>query len=104
MIDLTNTLGQKVALYNNQCIDTKKRIHLLAKAEFLNPDSQSHKDRIAQAIIVAAEERGELIDSHGNKKTILAASSGNTGLAVSKIGTRMGYKVVIITDKNVLKK
>lgn len=54
--------------FNKKCLNPSERIQLLAKAEFQNPASQSHKDRIARAMIVKAEERGDLTDSHGNKK------------------------------------
>ena len=67
MLDLTNALGPKVAAYNK--VNPDSPIQLLAKAEFQNPASNSHKDRIARAIITKAEERGELIDENGNKKT-----------------------------------
>ena len=67
MLDLTNALGPKVAAYNKQ--HPNSPIKLLAKAEFQNPASFSHKDRIARAIITKAEERGELTDANGNKKT-----------------------------------
>jgi cysteine synthase len=59
----------------------------------------SHKDRIAKAMLDAAAARGDLMDSSGKKKTILAASSGNTGCSLALIGTLMGYDVVIITNK-----
>ena len=64
----------------------------------MNP-GMSHKDRIAKAMLDAAAARGDLMDSSGKKKTILAASSGNTGCSLALIGTLMGYDVVIITNK-----
>ena len=67
MLDLTNALGPKVAAFNK--LNPDSPIQLLAKAEFQNPASNSHKDRIARAIITKAEERGDLIDQNGNKKT-----------------------------------
>ena len=66
-MDLTNALGPKVAAFNRQNPDSP--IKLLAKTEFRNPASQSHKERIARAMIARAEERGELADVNGNKKT-----------------------------------
>ena len=68
MLDLTSSLGPKVESFNKMCHDPNDRIQLLAKAEFRNPASQSHKDRIARAMILKAEERGDLTDSNGNKK------------------------------------
>jgi len=94
--DLTDALGPKVAAHNARHGDA---IRLLAKAEFRNPASQSHKDRIARAIIREAIRRGDLTSRSGGKKTIIAASSGNTGTAMANIGTQMGYDVTIITNK-----
>ena len=97
LLDLTHTLGPRVASFNKS--NPESPIKLLAKAEFRNPASCSHKDRIASNIIRKAAKRGELTDRNGNKKTIVAASSGNTGHALAFIGSQMGYNVVIITNK-----
>ena len=46
-----------------------------------------------------AEARGDLTNKQtGQKKAILAASSGNTGCSLALVGTLMGYEVVIITN------
>lgn len=63
----------------------------LAKIEAFNPAS-SVKDRIAAAIIDAAEESGALAPGG----TIIEATSGNTGIALSMVGAARGYKVVIV--------
>ncbi len=60
------------------------------KLEYLNPTG-SIKDRVALKMILDAEARGVL--EAGD--TILEASTGNTGTAISFIGTLKGYKVVI---------
>ncbi|GMI45936.1 hypothetical protein TrCOL_g647 [Triparma columacea] len=96
MVDLTFMLGDDVKAFNEAHPATP--IKLVGKAEFMNP-GMSHKDRIAKAMLDKAEARGELIDNNGKKKTILAASSGNTGCSLALIGTLMGYDVVIITNK-----
>jgi len=70
---------------------------MISQCEFLNP-GMSHKDRIAKAMLMAAEKRGDLTAPDGTKKTILAASSGNTGCSLALIGTLMGYEVVVITN------
>lgn len=67
LIDLTSALGPKVTAFNRA--NPESSIQLLAKTEFRNPASQSHKDRIAKAMIAKAEERGELTDANGHKKT-----------------------------------
>jgi len=69
---------------------------IYAKAEYLNPGG-SVKDRIAHAIILAAEQRGDLKPD----STILEVTSGNTGIALSMVGAARGYKVVIVMPRSV---
>lgn len=64
---------------------------ILAKLEYFNP-AGSVKDRVAAAIIEAAEQSGQL-QAGG---TIVEATSGNTGIGLSAVGTALGYKVVIV--------
>ena len=64
---------------------------VVAKVEAFNPAS-SVKDRIARSIIEAAESSGAL-EPGG---TIIEATSGNTGIALSMVGAARGYKVVIV--------
>src|SRR3954469_4684466 len=64
---------------------------ILVKCEFRNP-SGSIKDRFAKAVLIDAEQRGLLEPD----SIILECSSGNTGIAMSMIGTAMGYKVIIL--------
>jgi len=68
---------------------------LYAKLEYLNPGG-SVKDRSALFMIEEAERKG-ILKPGG---TIIDASSGNHGIAVSMIGAVKGYKVIITsTDK-----
>jgi len=60
------------------------------KCEFFNP-SGSVKDRIAKYFVEKAEKVGLLKDGY----TIVEASTGNTGIALSMVGTIKGYKVII---------
>ena len=64
---------------------------VVAKLEAFNPAS-SVKDRIARSIIDAAESSGALKPGG----TIIEATSGNTGIALSMVGAARGYKVVIV--------
>jgi len=68
---------------------------VLAKAEHLNPGG-SVKDRPALAMILDAERRGVLRAG----KTILDASSGNTGIAYGMIGAAKGYEVTLCLPAN----
>lgn len=63
---------------------------LLAKLECFNPGG-SAKDRVALAMILAAEADGRL--PHGG--TIIEPTSGNTGVGLAAIGTARGYRVII---------
>lgn len=63
-------------------------VEICAKAEWLNPGG-SVKDRAALHMIRDGERRGELFPG----KTILDATSGNTGIAYAMIGAALGYPV-----------
>jgi len=58
------------------------------KLESRNPTG-SVKDRVATALVDEAEARGELRAG----STIVAATSGNTGLALARIAALRGYRV-----------
>ncbi len=75
--------------------DLPENIEIYAKAEFMNPGG-SVKDRAALAMILAGERSGELTKN----KTILDATSGNTGIAYAMIGAARGYKVTLTLPKN----
>jgi S-sulfo-L-cysteine synthase (O-acetyl-L-serine-dependent) len=65
-------------------------VELYAKAEYFNPGG-SVKDRAALYMIRDGERRGLLTPG----RTILDASSGNTGIAYAMIGASLGYGVEI---------
>ena len=69
--------------------------NLYAKLELYNPTG-SIKDRMASWVLSKAEEKGELKPGD----TIVEASSGNTGIAFSMLGSVKGYKVIIILPEN----
>ena len=70
--------------------------NVYAKAEFLNPGG-SVKDRVAKAIIEAAEKEGALRPG----MTILEATSGNTGIGLTLVGVQKGYPVLCVMPDNV---
>jgi cysteine synthase B len=70
-------------------------VSIFAKAEFCNP-SGSVKDRAARAMVLAGLEGGALVPG----KTIIDATSGNTGIAYAMIGAALGYPVLIYLPAN----
>ena len=72
------------------------RVRLYAKAEWRNPGG-SVKDRAAAAMILDGERQGLLTPG----KTILDATSGNTGIAYAMMGAARGYAVKLCMPSNV---
>ncbi|MBS7328011.1 MAG: cysteine synthase A [Oxalobacter sp.] len=64
---------------------------ILAKLEYFNP-AGSVKDRIAKAMIDAAEADGKLIPG---KSTIIEPTSGNTGVGLAAVAAARGYRIII---------
>jgi len=65
--------------------------NIFAKAEFLNPGG-SIKDRIALAMLEAAERDGKLRPD----SIIVEPTSGNTGIGLALVGRLKGYEVKIV--------
>lgn len=70
-------------------------MNIYAKAEFLNPGG-SIKDRVAKNMILCAEKEGKLKPG----MTIIEPTSGNTGIGLSLVGVRRGYRVIIVMPEN----
>jgi cysteine synthase B len=71
-------------------------ITLLGKAEWTNPGG-SVKDRAVSFMLKDALRSGALQPG----KTILDATSGNTGIALAMLGASMGYPVLLAMPSNV---
>lgn len=69
---------------------------LLGKAEWANPGG-SVKDRAAISMIEDARARGLLTPG----KTVLDATSGNTGIALAMLGAAQGFPVHLVMPGNV---
>lgn len=73
----------------------KPSVRLWAKLEGQNPTG-SLKDRIAKAMIEAAEASGDL----SPERTILEPTSGNTGIALAMVARRKGYRLTVVIPDN----
>jgi cysteine synthase B len=71
-------------------------VRIFAKLEGRNPTG-SVKDRVAKAMIEAAEEAGAIQPG----QTILEPTSGNTGIALAMICSRKGYPFKAVMPDNV---
>ncbi|MGA3066339.1 MAG: cysteine synthase family protein [Tepidisphaeraceae bacterium] len=70
-------------------------VEVYAKAEWYNPGG-SVKDRAALSMILDGERRGLMT----KQKTLIDATSGNTGIAYAMIGAERGYRVKLALPKN----
>jgi cysteine synthase B len=70
-------------------------VEVWGKLEFLNPGG-SVKDRPARQIMTSALERGDL-----KGKTLIDATSGNTGIAYAMLGAALGVPVALVMPENV---
>lgn len=66
---------------------------VLVKLEYFNPTG-SYKDRMAKAIIEAAEARGELQPG----TTVLEVTGGSTGSSLAFVCAQKGYPVTLISS------
>lgn len=67
------------------------RARVLVKLEYFNPGG-SVKDRVALAMVEAAERSGALREGG----TIIEPTSGNTGVGLAMVAAAKGYKAVIV--------
>ncbi|HEY4316259.1 MAG TPA: cysteine synthase CysM [Herbaspirillum sp.] len=68
---------------------------LLGKLEGNNP-AGSVKDRTALAMILKAEQRGQIKPGD----TLIGATSGNTGIALAMVAAIRGYKMILLMPEN----
>jgi len=95
--DITEIFGNTPLVKINKIMDGAAA-NVWAKLEFYNP-SATVKDRLAIAMVDAAEKSGEL--KAGG--TIVEATSGNTGVALAMVGAARGYKVILTMPESVSK-
>ncbi len=78
-----------------QHLNGNPRVEIFGKAEWANPGG-SVKDRAALKMILEGEASGALTP----EKTIIDATSGNTGIAYAMIGAVRGYRVKLCLPRN----
>ncbi len=66
-------------------------VRILAKVEYCNPGG-SIKDRVAAAMIHRAEQAGEIVPG----KTVIEATSGNTGVGLAMVCAVKGYPIKLL--------
>ena len=69
--------------------------HVFAKVESFNPGG-SAKDRVALAMIEAAEREGRLASGG----TIIEPTSGNTGVGLALVSAVKGYRMILVMPDN----
>jgi cysteine synthase A len=95
--DITTAFGNTPLVRLNRVTEGAVA-EVFAKLEYFNPGS-SVKDRLGIAIINAAEEQGALAPGG----TIVEATSGNTGIALSLVGAARGYRVILTMPSSMSK-
>ena len=93
---LPERIGNTPLLRLNQAVRGLEGVALLGKAEWANPGG-SVKDRAAASMVADARTRGLLVPG----KTLLDATSGNTGIAFAMLGAALGFPVCLAMPANV---
>jgi len=89
-------IGSTPLVRLDQVVRGLRGVTVLGKAEWANPGG-SVKDRAAAAMVRDAKARGLLVPG----KTLLDATSGNTGIALAMLGAALGFPVQLAMPANV---
>ncbi len=93
--NILGLIGNTPMVTINRC-NPNPRVEILAKLESYNP-AGSIKDRAAFFMIEAAEKSGALTKD----KTILEATSGNTGIGLALVAAVKGYRILLTMSEAV---
>lgn len=91
--DVIEMIGNTPMVKINK-LNSNGNVSIYAKIEGVNPGG-SIKDRVALKMIEKAIEEGKLTKD----KTIIEATSGNTGIGIAMIGAVLGYKVELVMSE-----
>jgi cysteinyl-tRNA synthetase len=92
---ILDTIGN-TPLVEIQKLNPNPNVKVFAKLEYLNPGG-STKDRPALYMIEAAEKSGELT----RDKTVIEATSGNTGIGLALVCGVKGYRLMLTMSEAV---
>jgi cysteine synthase B len=93
---LPERIGSTPLIRMDRVVRDLPGVTLLAKAEWANPGG-SVKDRAAASMVADARARGLLTAG----KTLLDATSGNTGIAFAMLGAALGFPVQLAMPSSV---
>lgn len=93
--NIIQAIGHTPLVHINH-LNLNKKVSIWAKVEGFNPTG-SIKDRIALKMIEQAENEKKLTKN----KTILEATSGNTGISLAMIAAVKGYNLTIVMSEAV---
>ncbi len=79
-----------------QRLNPNPKVRIFAKIEYMNPGG-SIKDRPALAMIEAGERSGQLTPD----KTVIEATSGNTGIGLAMVCSVKGYRLLLTMPESV---
>ncbi|MFP4531779.1 MAG: pyridoxal-phosphate dependent enzyme, partial [Desulfobacterales bacterium] len=79
-----------------QRLNPNPRVRIFAKIEYMNPGG-SIKDRPALSMIEAGERSGQLTPD----KTVIEATSGNTGIGLAMVCSVKGYRLLLAMPESV---
>ena len=94
MHSILDTIGN-TPLVEIRRLNPNPKVTILAKLEYFNPGG-SLKDRIAKAMIEAGEASGALTPD----KTVLEATSGNTGIGLALVCAVKGYPLLLTMSES----
>ncbi|MBO1004702.1 cysteine synthase A [Pseudogracilibacillus auburnensis] len=87
---ILDLIGNTPVVKLNRLVD-ENSADVYLKLEYMNPAS-SVKDRIAMAMVEAAEKDGKLKEGD----TIIEPTSGNTGIGLAMVAAAKGYRAVLV--------